>query len=112
MRIKAGAYQNQLWTNLVGRFLQRLLEAGVIFFSGRSVSDRRVDNVAKPFSLTGLILGACSWIETVAIAMNAEEQDFGTLVKDVLRAVAVMHIPINDQNLVQVMTRSGMMSSQ
>src|SRR5438132_14380223 len=112
MRVETGAEQDQLRPNLFSRLLQRLLETGVIFLSGCAVSNGRIDDVPQSLSSPALIFRSGSGIEAVAIPMNAEKLDLGTLVKDVLRSVTVVHVKIDDQNLAQVMSCSGMVSRQ
>src|SRR5439155_15569783 len=44
--------------------------------------------------------------------MNAEKHHLGTLIKNVLGAVAVMNVPIDDENFGQMVSYSGVMSGQ
>src|SRR5438067_5479504 len=74
----------------------------MIFLGGRSVTDRRVHNMAEAPAPAGFVSGAGAWIESVSITVDGEKENVRRFVENVLGSVAVVHVPVDDQNAVHL----------
>src|SRR6266849_241018 len=68
--------------------------------------------MAQTLASARFVLCAGAWIEAVAVAVDAVEYDRRIFVEDVLRAVAVVHVPVDDQDARQTMNRFGMVGGK
>src|SRR5437870_13566215 len=98
MRIEAGAKQDQLGLDLVGRLFEGAAKTIEIILPRRAETDRFIQRVAEALALTSLVSGAGAGVETVAVAVNAEKHHRGVFVKNVLRAIAVVDVPVHDED--------------
>src|SRR5436305_1027150 len=112
MSVKTGAHEHKLWLDLVRRFFQSALEVGVILLARRTVADGCIERVAQSLAAAGL--GRCSraGIKAAAVAMNTVEHDARLFIENILRPVAVMHVPIDDEETCQLMSRLRMVRGQ
>ena len=96
VRVETGADQHQLWPTALGRVGQHRLEAREVLAASGAELQRQVEDRSETFSFSGFFRVAGAGIKRGA--MCREEMNLAVLVEDVLRAVAVMHVPIDDQN--------------
>ena len=84
----------------------------MIVLARGSKTDGSIKGVTQPPALPGLILGPCTGVKTIAITMDAVEHNFGIFVEDVLSAVAVMDIPVDDEHALKLVSYPGMLSGE
>src|SRR5205823_683595 len=73
---------------------------------------RGIERGAQTCTRAGLAGGACTRVETHPEAVDAEEKHLRIGVKNVLRAVAVVNVPIDDKYARQAEARAGPLSGQ
>src|SRR5215472_11063764 len=108
MSIEARAYQNQLWFDKISRLLQSKRKAAVVIVSRCAIANGGIDDVPQPSAASCLISRAGARIEAMTIAVNAKEHHIRSFVENILRAVAVMHIPIHNQDSAQAVSVNRM----
>src|SRR5947209_10734778 len=84
----------------------------MVLLARRPVADRHVQGVAQSLTTTGLAFTAGAGIKPLPVAVNAEEHHLWIFVEDVLCTVAVMHVPIDDEEASQAMGGFGMVCGQ
>jgi len=108
--IEAGGDQHQLGPEALRSRLQRrrqrLLHGAAIAAGGQ----RPVDREAEPRPLTPLTGAAAAGI--AALLMHAHIEHAGVAPEDRLGAVAVVHVPVDDQHPLQPVLRLGMAGRQ
>src|SRR5205814_1914880 len=85
-------------------------ELGVIVLAARAKPHRDVDRVAESLARSSLVLAAGAGVE--GEAMDAKEKNLGIAVEDVLCAIAVVDVPVDDENAVQLVFGLGMVGGQ
>ena len=88
---------------LAARSLERALELRVIVFARRAEFDRHVGDQAQAAARARFVRVARAGIERPA--MDRKKADLAVVPEHVLRAVAVMHVPIDDQHAVRARAR-------
>src|SRR5678816_4002777 len=95
-RIESCGDKNEFGTEYLRRRQQLLLETREDFLTTGIGWQRTIQGRAFPGSRAGLVGPTGPRIPGMLV--RAEEEHAGVLVKDVLRAIAVMHVPIDDQH--------------
>ena len=99
MRVEARAEQHQLRTAAFRGVGQHRLESREILTASGAELQRQVEDRAETFPFAGFFRIAGAGIKRGT--MCREEMNLAVLVEDVLRAVAVMDVPIDDQDTPQ-----------
>ncbi len=105
VRIESSGDDHQLRLELLGRRHQHLLKDGAILVVALSRFHRHIDREAFPCATAPLRLAARAWI--MWILMRAEKEDGGIVFETMLRAIAVMHVPIDNQHTGEAMLLLG-----
>src|SRR5258708_5718211 len=98
MGIKPGADEHKLRLHFVSGAFHGAAIRIDINFARNTKMQRHVLREPKPCSSASLIGGAGSGVEAIAKAMHTQEKLRRIGVKDILSAVPVMNIPIDDQD--------------
>lgn len=108
--IKAGTEQDQLGLDPCSKILQLVLEPGEVILPARSHRHREISRGPKSGTLTCFLLFTTPRVKRPAV--NGEETDLFVSPEDILGAVTVVDIPVNDQHAVQAVTVDGDLGSQ
>lgn len=100
--VESGRYEDQLRNESPGSSVNRALEC--IHVSGRRERWRH-RNIPDTVVRAVIVGGACSRIPGPLVHRN--EVDVGLPLDQRLRAVSVMHVPVNDENPLKTVTRAG-----
>src|ERR1041385_7939812 len=99
--VEAGAHQNEVGLETAGSRHELLLECRQDLRITGSRSQRYVQRRADPFACS--CFGSTSRPGICAVVVRAEVKDGVVVVEDVLRAVAVVVVEIDDENAANVM---------
>src|SRR5512132_4143227 len=91
MRVEAGGYENEVWSEGLDGGLDELLERAQVVLVRRAGGERDVQE-----ALVLVVLGARSWVERPLMDGNVENARI--VEKDVLGAVAVVDVPVHDRD--------------
>src|SRR5439155_2672777 len=84
----------------------------MVLLARHPVADRHVQGVAQSLTTTGLAFSAGAGIKPLPVAVNAEEHQLWIFVEYVLCTVAVIHVPIDDEEAGHAMGVFGMVCGQ
>src|SRR5262245_14808225 len=110
--IEAGAEEHEFGLGRLGRGFDGSRGLVPVFAARGAVADRNVEGRAQAWAVTGLVGGAGAWIESLAVAVNAQEENTRVVVEDVLRAVAVVDVPVDDEHPLNPVYFLGVAGSQ
>src|SRR5437588_4539963 len=102
MCIKAGRNQDQLWIKTVGSMSQYLPEDRLIDLIAGCCRQWNVDGSTQSRPFSTFIGGACTGIERGLVGGKIEHA--WIRIKNVLGAVAMMHIIVNDHHSLKAIT--------
>jgi hypothetical protein len=99
MAVEAGAQQDELRADTIGQLGHGRFESLDILSTRRAEFERQIELRAERGAFANLTHVAGPWIK--GPAMDREESDLFVAPEDLLGAVAVMHIPVDDQNAIE-----------
>src|SRR5439155_8871295 len=94
MCVKTGRDHNQIRSEFGTDVLQRGLKHSLLFISDGVGLDRDIHSSAEPAAVAGFTAGTGSRIPRVLV--HREEKDARISVKNSLRSIAMMHIPVDN----------------
>ena len=108
--IKAGTEQDQLGIDPGSKILQLALEPLEVILPTRSHRHREISRGSKSGTLACFLLFTTPRVKRPAV--NGEETDLFVSPEDILGAVTVVDIPVNDQHTIQAVTVDGDLGGQ
>lgn len=106
MGVEAGADQHELGPALLGSVGELGGEAGLEVMPADAERQRDVERRTETLPCSGFLRVTRARIERVA--MRRKERDLAVVVKRVLRPVAVVHVPIDDQHPIESVSGASM----
>src|SRR2546425_9231167 len=100
MGVEAGTQKDEFGSDLVRGFLQGVAEDAAVVGPRGSVLNRDVKRSAEPLAGAGFVGGAGAGIEAVAEPVDAVEDNVRIFIEDVLGAVAVTDVPVDDEDAI------------
>ena len=98
-RVEPCRDHDELGSERSGRGQQPVAERAQDLFAAGVRRERAIDGRVGPRARAGFVAHASAGIPRRLV--RAKEQDGRVLVEDILRAVAVMHVPVHDQDALQ-----------
>src|SRR5207249_12083988 len=94
VRIKARRDDDQIGNELRSQLADRGIESAPLIHGRSRRPQRHVERVAKTTTVAGFTTSASARIPRILV--HREIEDSRIFIKDALRAVTVMHVPIDD----------------
>src|SRR5262249_35156328 len=105
--IKARTNQHQLRSNLFGRLVEGIFEASSILVARRTERNRFVPSKTQPSTCSRF--AGRSGTRIKRIAMNRKEHYARVGIENVLGTVAVVHVPIDDEDSIEFVPSDGVL---
>ncbi|CAN5395732.1 hypothetical protein BH10PLA2_BH10PLA2_12010 [soil metagenome] len=108
--VEAGTQEDKLGLEFVGRLFECAAKGFDVLPAGDTKRERHVAGKAETGTGAGLFIGPGARVKAAAETVNAQEILRGIGVEDILRAVTVMHIPVDDQHAIEPVLLASMCS--